>query len=301
MPIGLSPATALCLAALISARLATADTLTSGGVERHYEVFRPEGTAEPRPAVFLLHGGAGTAEDMRRYTGFDSLAEEAGIVAVYPQGIGRRWNDGRLQGSQALARDDQFLLDLADHLAAIGLVDRRRVYVAGISNGGIMALQMACSHAERIAGIAVIAASLPVGFQCQPQRSLPAIFFNGTQDRFIPFSGGPIAGQYGGGRGSVVPVEQSLQIFAHSAGCRRRHVESLPDPIPPDGTRVKLYLYEGCRPGAALESVVIEGGGHSWPGARQGVILSGILGTATHGIDANLELWRFFSRNPPLP
>ncbi len=96
MPIGLSPATALCLAALISARLATADTLTSGGVERHYEVFRPEGTAEPRPAVFLLHGGAGTAEDMRRYTGFDSLAEEAGIVAVYPQGIGRRWNDGRL-------------------------------------------------------------------------------------------------------------------------------------------------------------------------------------------------------------
>src|SRR5262249_21993528 len=62
-------------------------------------------------------------------------------------------------------RDDQFLLDLADHLSAIGLVDRRRVYIAGISNGGIMALQMACSHAERIAGIAVIAASLPVGFQ----------------------------------------------------------------------------------------------------------------------------------------
>jgi polyhydroxybutyrate depolymerase len=301
MVLRFSLATALCLASLFAATLTAADTLTSSGVERHYEIFRPEGAAEPRPAVFLLHGGAGTARGMRGYAGFDKLAAHAGIVAVYPQGIERRWNDGRQQASHPLVRDDQFLLDLADHLSAIGLVDRTRVYIAGISNGGIMALQMACSHADRIAGIAVIAASLPVGFQCQPQRSLPAIFFNGTKDRFIPFAGGPIASQYGGGRGSVLPVEESLRVFARTAGCRARHAETLPPSVPPDGTRVRLYLYDGCRPGAALESVVIEGGGHSWPGARQGVILSGILGPATQAIDANVELWRFFSRNSAPP
>jgi len=59
--------------------------------------------------------------------------------------------------------------------------------------------------------------------------------------------------------------------------------------------------FGGCRPGGALESVVIEGGGHSWPGARQGVVLAGLLRTATRAIDANAELWRFFSRNPLLP
>jgi polyhydroxybutyrate depolymerase len=297
------PVIAFCFAALsLAPALAAADSLVSGGIERHYEVFRPEGTTEPRPAVFLLHGGAGTADGMRRYTGFDSLAAEAGLVAVYPQGIERRWNDGRARASQlALPRDDQFLLDLADHLSAVGLVDRRRVYIAGISNGGIMALQMACSYADRIAGIAVIAASLPLGFRCQPQRGLPVIFFNGTQDRFIPFMGGPIASQFGGGRGSVISVEQSLEIFARSAGCGTRHAQYLAEPAPPDGTRVKLVVYDHCRPGAALESVVIEGGGHSWPGARQGLILSGILGPATRAIEANVELWRFFSRNPLLP
>ena len=99
----------------------------------------------------------------------------------------------------------------------------------------------------------------------------------------------------------MIPVEQSLQIFARGAGCVTRHAQPLADPMPPDGTKVRILVYDDCRPGAALESVIIEGGGHSWPGARQGLILSGILGSATRAIDANVELWRFFSRNPPPP
>jgi polyhydroxybutyrate depolymerase len=290
----------LLLAARMPA-IALADSILSAGVEREYEIFRPAGAAGPAPAVFVLHGGGGTAGAMRRYAGFDRLAAEVGIVAVYPQGLDRHWNDERGPGAQSTAGDDQFLLDLAEHLAEAGIIDRRRIYIAGISNGGIMALQMACSHADRIAGIAVIAASLPVGYRCEPARSLPVIFFNGTADRFIPFEGGPIAGQFAGERGSVVPVQESIEVFARSLGCRRRDARPLPDPVPPDGTGATIYLYEGCRPGGALESVVIEGGGHSWPGAQQGIILAHILGPASRAVDANAELWRFFSRNPPLP
>jgi polyhydroxybutyrate depolymerase len=289
------------LAMLILAGLpdAHADGLISGGIQRQYFVFRPSGAAGPLPAVFLLHGGQGTAEGLRRYTGFDRLAEEAGILAVYPQGVDRNWNDQRGVGGKSTAADDRFLLDLADHLAAAGQADRRRIYVAGISNGGIMALQMACSHAESIAGIAVIAASLPVGFQCQPARPLPVIFFNGTEDRFIPFTGGPIAGQFAGDRGSVVPVQDSVDFFARFEGCRSRASETIPDPVPPDGTHARRNSFGGCRPGGALESVVIDGGGHSWPGADQGIVLTGILGRASRAIDANRALWRFFADNPP--
>jgi polyhydroxybutyrate depolymerase len=265
------------------AAAAVAESLTSGGVRRDYEIFRPNSAAGPRPAVFLLHGGGGTAAEMRRYTGFDELAETAGIVAVYPQGIDQDWND---------PGEDRFLLDLAGQLVARGIADRRRIYIAGLSNGGIMALQMACAHADRVAGIAVVAASLPVGFDCRPQRALPAIFISGTADRHVPFAGDPV---------STLPVEESIAIFARHAGCRTRHSRRLPAPLPSDGTRAMLYDYGGCAPGGALESVVIEGGTHAWPGAHPGIAPTGIQSPASRAIDANAQIWRFFARQPPLP
>jgi polyhydroxybutyrate depolymerase len=270
-------------AMLAAAASAMADSVLSGGIERAYEIFRPNSTAGPRPTVMLLHGGASTAAEMRRYTGFDVVAESAGIVAVYPQGIGNDWND---------PSDGPFLIDLADHLIASGIADRRRIYVAGLSNGGIMALQMACSHADRIAGIAVVAASLPVGYDCRPARSLPVIFINGTSDSHVPYEGDPA---------STVPVKKSIELFAQRAGCRTRHSRVLPAPTPPDGTRAVLYDYGGCAPGGALESIVIEGGTHGWPGARGNITPASIQSPASRAIDANIQIWRFFARQPPLP
>jgi len=289
---------ALGLCALLSAAPGFADSIiTSDGIQRHYEIFRSNHVTGPRPAVFLLHGGGSTAAEMRRYTAFDDLAEQAGIVAVYPQGVDKDWNAGA-------GAEDRFLLDLADQLAGMGLVDRRRVYIAGISNGGIMALQMACSHADRIAGIAVIAASLPSGFDCRPQRRLPVIFINGMEDRLIPFTNGaPGAGTNGGSAAdrTVVSVQESLAVFARLESCGTRHSRLLPAPAPPDGTRAILYDYGGCAPGGALESVAISGGTHSWPNARPDVTLPSIQTPPSRAIDANSQIWRFFARHPPLP
>ena len=282
---------ALGLAALLSAAApGFADSIiTSDGIQRHYEIFRSNSARGPRPAVFLLHGGGSTAAEMRRYTGFDDLAEQAGIVAVYPQGTDRDWN-------AAAGTEDRFLLRLADELAAMGLVDRRRVYVAGISNGGIMALQMACSHADRIAGIAVIAASLPTGFDCRPQRRLPVIFINGTADCLIPF-----AAMASGAGSNVVSVQESLAVFARLEACRARYSRLLPAPAPPDGTRATVYDYGGCAPGGALESIAISGGTHAWPNARPDVTLPSIQTPPSRAVDANAEIWRFFARHPPPP
>ncbi len=298
MPPSPLPALALGLAVLLSAVApGLADSIiTSDGIQRHYEIFRSNSATGPRPAVFLLHGGGSTAAEMRRYTAFDDLAEEAGIVAVYPQGLDKDWN-------AASGEEDRFLLRLADDLAARGLVDRRRIYIAGISNGGIMALQMACSHADRIAGIAVIAASLPSGFDCRPRRRLPVIFINGMADRLIPFaSGGSAAGiNSGSAAGSVVSVQESLAVFARLEACRTRHSRLLPAPAPPDGTRALVYDYGGCAPGGALESAAISGGTHSWPNARPDVILPSIQTPPSRAIDANSQIWRFFARHPPPP
>jgi polyhydroxybutyrate depolymerase len=277
---------------LLAAGAASAEQLTSGGLRRDYEIFLPNGTAGPRPAVFLLHGGGGTAAEMRGYTGFDDLAEVAGIVAVYPQGIERDWNDPRRADGSVMARDDQFLLDLADRLVAMGIVDRRRIYIAGISNGGIMALQMACFHADRIAGAAAVAASLPIGMDCRPARGLPVILINGTEDRLVPLAGDPLR---------LLPLQQSVALLAQREGCRLRHSRALAAPVPADGTRARVDDYDGCTAGGALESVIVEGGEHSWPGARASLVPANIQSPASRAIDANRQIWRFFASQPPMP
>jgi polyhydroxybutyrate depolymerase len=285
--------TILAVVAAISG--ASADSIVSGGLTRQYEIFRPASQRGPVPAVILLHGGGGTGAQLERFSDFDRVAAAAGIVAIYPQGIDHNWNDHRGAGAQSTADDRQFLLDLIAALAARGVVDATHVYVGGISNGGLMALDMACSHADRIAGIAVVSASLPVAYRCEMARPLPAIFFHGTADQFIPYAGGRIAGQFSTERGSVISAQETIDFFAQANGCRTRDSRALPDPDPPDGTHVTVNRYGDCQPGGALESVVIDGGGHSWPGARQGVLLDHLLGPASRGIDTSAELWRFFS------
>jgi polyhydroxybutyrate depolymerase len=286
----------LIVAALLTlAPFAAAESMISGGVSRQYKIFRRGGAAGALPAVLLLHGGGGTAAQLERFTDFNRVAASAGIVAVYPQGLGREWNDHRGPGVQSQADDEQFLLDLIDWLAAKGLVDPAQVYIAGISNGGLMALDMACGHADRIAGIAVVAASFPVGYRCNPARPLPVIFVHGTQDQFIPFEGGRIAGQFSAERGNVVSAEETIDFFVRAADCRTRDQQVLPEPSPPDGTHVTIFRYGGCQAGGAVESVIVEGGGHSWPGARQGFLLDHLLGPASHAVDTSAELWRFFA------
>ena len=65
-----------------------------GGVSREFVLHVPP-QASPRPLLLFLHGGTSRADRMGRFTGFNALADEKGFVVAYPQGVDRRWNDGR--------------------------------------------------------------------------------------------------------------------------------------------------------------------------------------------------------------
>ena len=86
--------------------------------------------------------------------------EAEGFIAVYPQGSGgiagklRTWNAGTCCGYAMQQRIDEiaFVAALLDDLQATVAIDRARVYATGISNGGMMAYEVACALADRIAG-----------------------------------------------------------------------------------------------------------------------------------------------------
>ena len=260
------------------------------GQSREYRLFVPGGVMDKHPPAFLiLHGGYSNASRMERYSGFTTFAASKGLVAVYPDGIDGHWNDGRINGQQSTADDLSFLRKLIQSLVAEG-IDAKRVYVAGISNGGMMALHMACTMPDAIAGIAVVAASQPVDATCPSPRPLPVILFHGTADRIVPIGGGSVGGR--GTHGAVKSHAETVSFWQKENDCGPTPTHSIVGQGSADGIHVSVEQFP-CPPGKGLENVIIEGGGHTWPGAHQNFLLTNRLGPVTDAIDANQMMWTF--------
>ena len=280
-------ASAVTLAASVS------ETLKSGGDLRNYWLVRPEGleNTKPAPLLMVLHGSAGSGEDMMTVTqrGFERLADKEKFVVVYPDALERRWND---QGGTV--DDVGFLLAIVDKLVADGLVDKNRIYVAGISNGGMMAQRLACEQADRIAGIATVAGGLPEPLQatCKPARALPVLVIHGTEDPIVPWSGGAVAGFEDFGK--VLSARETAKFWAANNRCGDGGVIAAePDRDPKDGTRVKMEVFASCPAGAAVKLAAVEGGGHTWPGGYQ-YLPERFIGRTSQDVDANSLIWNFF-------
>ena len=280
-------ASAVTLAAPVS------ETLKSGGDLRNYWLVRPEGLekTKPAPLLMVLHGSAGSGEDMMTVTqrGFERLADKEKFVVVYPDALERRWND---QGGTV--DDVGFLLAIVDKLVADGLVDKNRIYVAGISNGGMMAQRLACEQADRIAGIATVAGGLPEPLQatCKPARALPVLVIHGMEDPIVPWSGGAVAGFEDFGK--VLSARETAKFWAANNRCGDGGVIAAePDRDPKDGTRVKMEVFASCPAGAAVKLAAVEGGGHTWPGGYQ-YLPERFIGRTSQDVDANMLIWDFF-------
>lgn len=263
------------------------------GLTRTYTLVTPGGQAESRATAFILHGGNGTGAKIRRYVQFDELALKEGYVIVYPDGTDRQWNDGRLAPTVPRVDDVRFLRAIAEDLIAEKIADPRRITVAGISNGGMMALRLACEAWDRFAAVGVIAAQLPNQMNCRPGREMPVLFVLGTDDRYMPFSGGAIFTR-GPDRGGVISAKDTIEFWRANNGCAPAlSVNALPDRDSGDGTTVLHQAGVGCR--APLEAYIVQGGGHAWPGGHDGPLVVRRLGPHSREIDVNallLEFWR---------
>ena len=99
----------------------TRQTISVDGRSRSYWVHVPSsGARAGLPVVFLLHGGTGSAEGMERIAHFNKVADGHSVLAVYPEGWRRSWNDGRpnTPAAQAGVDDVKFISMLIDKLTA---------------------------------------------------------------------------------------------------------------------------------------------------------------------------------------
>ena len=144
-----------------------------------------------------------------------SSAWRGATQSCYPEGIDRRWNDGR---NPTAAHDDVgFIRTLLDSLTRELPVDTTRIYAAGISNGAGMAYRLACDLPGRLAAVAAVAGAPAAGMEDRCGRTLPVslIVFQGTHDPLMPYDGGITAVR----RGQVLSAERTAALFASVNSC----------------------------------------------------------------------------------
>jgi len=270
------------------------------GVARTYTVFVPDSARDRRgsvPVVILLHGARGDGDRARRIIGLDRIAEREGFVAVYPDSLGRGWNDGR-RLRRRRSDDVAFLVRLKRSLVRRGLADPGRVFVAGVSNGGMMVQRLACEVPGAFAGYASIIANMPVPVfdRCAPDRPAPMMVINGTDDRLVPYDGGGIGIR--GRRGAVVSTFETVEFWRAHNGCDGRPGRRmLPNRDPDDGSRVVMFYSTDCR-GAPVFLLRVEGGGHRVPGSPVQdlpFIADRFLGDQNNDISTAEVISRFFA------
>jgi polyhydroxybutyrate depolymerase len=284
-------------------------TITHGGLHRSYLVRVPPivSAGRPLPLVINFHGGGGNAKVQKSYSRMDKAADRDGYIAVYPNGtggIGGRfltWNAGACCGPAAANRVDDvgFSLAMLDDLAQRLPLDRSRIYATGLSNGSMMAYRLGSEAPGHIAAVAGVAGAMTLpGFG--PGRSIPIMHIHSVDD--------PRA-LYGGGLGPAFPltdtrvlhqsVDAMLVLWVARNACPARPRTA--DPVSgrsgaADAKHTATrYTYAPCRDGTEVVLWKLTGAGHVWPGGVQDY-LPLLLGTGTTVIDANSEIWKFFSR-----
>lgn len=168
------------------------------GQQRSYLVHLPADRPNtPSAVVLVFHGGGGNAENAVRMSGFDRAADKHGFVAVFPDGSGRMqerfltFNSGNCCGAALDEKVDDvaFKRALIMDLTTIVSVDYQRLFVTGMSNGGMMAYRLACEAADLFAAAAPVAGANNLE-ACNPARPVAMLAVHGTDDRSVKFAGG---------------------------------------------------------------------------------------------------------------
>lgn len=229
----------------------------------------------PAPLIFNFHGYTMTGAGEQAFSRMDMLSDAEGVIVVYPDGLANSWNAGACCGDSATQDVDDvgFVRALHAHLATQVCFDPRRVYSTGMSNGGFLTNRLACEAADLFAAFGPVS-SVNGMATCTPSRPVPIIAFNGTEDILVAYDGL-----------LYISVPESFAAWAARNGCEG---EAEPGKVHGDG---RCATFTSCAAGVQVTQCTLEGMGHCWPGNP-----ACVYGTPGTDLDANAEMWAFFSQ-----
>ena len=222
----------------------------------------------PAPLLIALHGYTAEAPYADSYFALGKVAEEKGILTVYPSGSKDSngflyWNatPACCNFDSTTVDDEAYLLNIIDSVSKEYSVDPTRVYIVGHSNGGFMAHHMACKQSDRIAAIVSLAGSTYSNTRsCKPTSPVSVLQIHGSKDAVISYTGGYLFGN------AYPSARKTIDIWGKLNECGKKPARVLPrldlDRKLP-GTETTVLRYKGCKAGTTSELWTINEGAHS--------------------------------------
>jgi poly(hydroxyalkanoate) depolymerase family esterase len=269
-------------------------TYSSPAGSRTYRLFIPSRyRQQPLPLIVMLHGCTQSPDDFAAGTRMNLLAEEQNCFVAYPAQPSRAnqakcWNWFRTADQQRGTGEPALIAGITRQIMDEYSVDRKRVYVGGLSAGAAAAAIMGATYNDLYAAIGIhsglacgAATDLPSALVAMRQgraghkvisgdrRPIPTIVFHGDRDTTVhPNNGDQI-------------LEQSVRTLSAQKKVHRGQV--------PGGHAYTRTILSDARGRGILEHWNIHGAGHAWSGGNP----AGSY-TDPRGPDATREMLRFF-------
>ena len=287
-----------------------AGSFTNRSGTRAYKLYVPSGSdGRALPLLVMLHGCTQNADDLAAGTRMNELAESGSFFVVYPEQSGsangqRCWNWFKAEDQRRDRGEPSLIAGITRQVAATQPVDTGRIYVAGMSAGGAMAVIMGATHPDLYAAVGVhsglaygAAHDMPSAFMAMkggapdPSQGIPSQGIGPSAAGAVDFARSvPTIVFHGDRDGTVHPRngEQVLHQWAGAGGratVRRGQVSG--------GRAYTRSVYRDADERPVAERWIVHGTGHAWSGGSQ-------RGSYTdpHGPDASAEMVRFFLEHP---
>lgn len=267
---------------------------------------------QPTPLMVGLHGRFSNGASHAYLTDTNLFAEEHGFIALYPDGLSYGppgdygWNYSRGVGPflEQGVDDTAFILALIDDITLDLNIDRQRIYVNGMSNGGFMVHRLACEVPSMFAGFASVAGSGFEGLQtlCAETEYIPVpmLIIHGTLDNNVLWDGRTetVGNQQ---FFTSVPIVQMLGFWSQYNQCDEDiDTRILPQEGQSPDTEVRIVSVQGCQEGSGVELYAIINGGHNWPGSpgRLSDAVAGLVNEDIHATEVIWDVLSQFTREP---
>lgn len=225
------------------------------------------------------------------------IAEREQLLVVAPDGSKKGWNDSFAHVRNKPETDDTGMIrGLIAHMIRAHEADPQRVYVIGVSKGGMMAYRLATELGSMLAAFASVLANMPQQSVCAaPVTPISALIVASTRDPLVP---------YGGGKYFYTPLLSPMKSIDETIDIWRTLAN-----LPATGKSVDIPKSAASNPTSCtrvtwgdnpeqLQVVLlrINGGGHAEPSRSQFYpwFLSRLVGAQNTDIDIAEEAWAFF-------